>query len=213
MNYVEQLSSVNSRPYLFSYRRCPYAMRARMALVESNIEFDIYEVSLRNKPQEMLLISPKGTVPVLKLGKLVLEESLEIMQWAYENSKSKKLKSLEYKNNNLAKKLIFYNDGKFKESLDMYKYYERYPVKSRLEYRGDCCFFLDILEKRLVNMPFLVGNKRTFVDISIFPFVRQFVNADKEWFNNSEYTEIKKWLINLTESDLFKIIMQKPNFG
>ena len=104
-----------------------------MALVESNIEFDIYEVSLRNKPQEMLLISPKGTVPVLKLGKLVLEESLEIMQWAYENSKSKKLKSLEYKNNNLAKKLIFYNDGKFKESLDMYKYYERYPVKSRLE--------------------------------------------------------------------------------
>ena len=86
MNYVERLDSIESKPYLFSYRRCPYAMRARMALVESDIEFDIYEISLRNKPNEMLKISAKGTVPILRLNKLVLDESLDIMKWAYKNS-------------------------------------------------------------------------------------------------------------------------------
>ena len=76
MNYVEKLNNSESRPYLFSYRRCPYAIRARMALVESDIEFDIYEISLKNKPHEMLTISAKGTVPILKINSLVLDESL-----------------------------------------------------------------------------------------------------------------------------------------
>ena len=213
MNYVEQLSSSYSRPYLFSYRRCPYAMRARMALVESNIEFDIYEISLRNKPKEMLLMSPKGTVPVLRFNELVFDESLEIMKWAYQNSKSNQSEILNSKDNNMAKELILFNDGKFKEYLDYYKYYERYPLKSQTVYREKCCLFLNIIEQRLVKLPFLMGKNRSFVDISIFPFIRQFANVDKDWFDNSEYTRLQKWLSELTESNLFRQIMKKPGGG
>ena len=211
MNYVEQLDKSKSKPYLFSYRRCPYAMRARMALVESKIEFDVYEISLRNKPQEMLSISPKGTVPILRVNELVLDESLEIMKWAYQNSKSNQLNVLESDKQNTANKLIKINDGKFKDFLDCYKYFERYPNKSKQEHRENCYFFLDILEKRLKDTLFLINDERTFADISIFPFVRQFMNVDKVWFNESDYKKIKKWLTLLVESDLFKKIMVKPS--
>ena len=211
MNYVEQLDKSKSKPYLFSYRRCPYAMRARMALVESKIEFDVYEISLRNKPQEMLSISPKGTVPVLIVNELVLDESLEIMKWAYKNSKSKQLNVLESDKQTTANKLIEINDGKFKDFLDCYKYFERYPNKSKQEHRENCYFFLDILEKRLKDTLFLINDERTFADISIFPFIRQFMNVDKVWFDESDYIKIKKWLTLLVESDLFKKIMVKPS--
>lgn len=211
MNYVEQLDKSKSKPYLFSYRRCPYAMRARMALVESKIEFDVYEISLRNKPQEMLSISPKGTVPVLIVNELVLDESLEIMKWAYKNSKSKQLNVLESEKQTTANKLIEINDGKFKDFLDCYKYFERYPNKSKQEHRENCYFFLDILEKRLKDTLFLINDERTFADISIFPFIRQFMNVDKGWFDESEYIKIKKWLTLLVESDLFEKIMVKPS--
>jgi glutathione S-transferase len=213
MNYVEKLDSNTSRPYLFSYRRCPYAMRARMALVESNIEFDIYEISLRNKPNEMLTISSKGTVPVLKLNKLVLDESLEIMRWAYQKGDSNESFLLEPKDKEIANELISLNDGKFKESLDRYKYFERYPDKSKVELRENCYFFLEVLESRLVNTDYLIGDKRTYIDISIFPFIRQFMNVDKAWFDNSEYKKIRGRLKLLIESDLFKKVMVKPNFG
>ena len=211
MNYVEKLNKSKSKPYLFSYRRCPYAMRARMALVESKIEFDVYEISLRNKPQEMLSISPKGTVPVLRVNELVLDESLEIMKWAYKNSKSKQLNVLESDKQTTANKLIEINDGKFKDFLDCYKYFERYPNKSKQEHRENCYFFLDILEKRLKDTLFLINDERTFADISIFPFIRQFMNVDKGWFDESDYIKIKKWLTLLVESDLFKKIMVKPS--
>ena len=210
MNYVEKLNKSKSKPYLFSYRRCPYAMRARMALVESKIEFDVYEISLRNKPQEMLSISPKGTVPVLRVNELVLDESLEIMKWAYKNSKSNQLNVLESEKQTTANKLIEINDGKFKDFLDCYKYFERYPNKSKQEHRENCYFFLDILEKRLKDTLFLINDERTFADISIFPFIRQFMNVDKVWFDESDYIKIKKWLTLLVESDLFKKIMVKP---
>jgi glutathione S-transferase len=211
MNYVEKLNNSESRPYLFSYRRCPYAIRARMALVESDIEFDIYEISLKNKPHEMLTISAKGTVPILKINSLVLDESLEIMKWAYQNSKSKNFLRLGMRDKKIADELIKLNDGKFKEYLDCYKYFERYLDKSKAEHRDCCCFFLEILEKRLGGTTFLVNNKRTFVDISIFPFIRQFMNVDKTWFDNSEYKNTRKWLTSLIESDLFKKAMIRPN--
>ena len=213
MNYVERLDSIDSKPYLFSYRRCPYAMRARMALVESNIEFDIYEISLRNKPHEMLAISPKGTVPILKINQLVMDESLDIMRWAYQNNNSSKSLFLELEDKEITDRLIALNDGNFKESLDCYKYFERYPNKSMEEHRESCYFFLDILEKRLQANLFLIGDKRTFVDICIFPFIRQFMNVDKAWFNDSEYKKIRKWLKLLIESVLFKTVMAKPNYS
>ena len=187
-------------------------MRARMALVESNIEFDIYEISLRNKPNEMLTISSKGTVPVLKLNKLVLDESLEIMRWAYQKGDSNESFLLEPKDKEIANELISLNDGKFKESLDRYKYFERYPDKSKVELRENCYFFLEVLESRLVNTDYLIGDKRTYIDISIFPFIRQFMNVDKIWFDNSKYKNTKKWLGSLIQSDLFEKIMIKPNY-
>ena len=213
MNYVERLDSIESRPYLFSYRRCPYAMRARMALVESDIEFDIYEISLRNKPNEMLKISAKGTVPILRLNKLVLDESLDIIKWAYSNSKSNHCKTLESAHKKIIDELITINDGKFKDSLDSYKYCEQYPEKLKLEHRKSCLFFLEILENRLELTPFLIGDTRTFVDICIFPFIRQFMNVDKEWFDNSEYKRVKEWLSLLIKSDLFKKVMIKPKLS
>ena len=213
MNYVEQLNNVKSRPYLFSYRRCPYAMRARMALVESDIEFDIYEISLRNKPYEMLSISPKGTVPVIRVNELVLDESLDIMKWASQNSKSNQFQILSLQDKKISDELISLNDGKFKVSLDHYKYFDRYPDKSIIKYRESCYFFLEILEERLSSTNFLISDERTFVDISIFPFIRQFMNVDKTWFDNSKYKKIKKWLILLIESDLFKRVMVKPIKG
>lgn len=184
-------------------------MRARMALVESNIEFDIYEISLKNKPHEMLFISLKGTVPVLRLNELVLDESLEIMKWAYQNNRKPRLLGAEKEVAD--HQLIELNDGKFKVSLDCYKYFERYPDKSKVEHRESCYFFLEILEKRLGSTTFLISDERTFADISIFPFIRQFMNVDKAWFDNSEYKKIRKWLISLIESDLFKKVMVKPN--
>lgn len=211
MNYVERLDNLESRPYLFSYRRCPYAMRARMALVESNIEFDIFEISLKDKPHEMLRISQKGTVPVLKFDELILDESLEIMKWAYKNSKPNKSTFILTKDKKIADNLIQINDGKFKKTLDCYKYFELYKDKTQIEHRESCYFFLDILEERLETASFLLGNQRTFVDISIFPFIRQFMNVDVNWFNKSRYNKIKEWLTLLIESDLFKKIMEKPN--
>ena len=213
MNYVEKLNNSESRPYLFSYRRCPYAIRARMALVESDIEFDIYEISLKNKPNEMLTISAKGTVPVLKLNKLVLDESLEIMRWAYQEGDSNQTLLLESGDKEIADELISLNDGKFKESLDHYKYFERYPDKSKSEHRKKCYFFLELLETRLTNTAYLIGDKRTYIDISIFPFIRQFMNVDNDWFDKSEYKKIRLWLKLLIESDLFKKVMVKPSLG
>tara|TARA_B100000795_G_scaffold71686_1_gene50462 strand:+ start:201 stop:842 length:642 start_codon:yes stop_codon:yes gene_type:complete len=213
MNYVRQLNNLKARPYLFSYRRCPYAMRARMALVESEIEFDIYEISLRNKPNEMLSISAKGTVPILKLNTLVLDESLDIMKWAYKNSKSSYLNLLDPAHKKTADELVSLNDGKFKDSLDRYKYFERYPEISKVEGRQSCYFFLEILEKRLEIASFLIGDTRTFADICIFPFIRQFMNVDKEWFDNSEYKRVREWLSLLIKSDLFKKVMMKPELS
>ena len=213
MNYVEHLNNVQSKPYLFSYRRCPYAMRARMALVESNIEFDIYEISLSDKPKEMLHISSKGTVPILRLNNLVLHESLDIMKWAYKNGKSNKSNLLKPADKKIADALITLNDGKFKDSLDGYKYFERYPDKTKVEHRRGCYFFLEILEKRLEITPFLMGDTRTFLDICIFPFIRQFMNVDKIWFDNSEYKRVSTWLSLLIKSDLFKKVMIKPKLS
>ena len=212
MNYVATLDSKGVRPYLFSYRRCPYAMRARMALVESNIEFDIYEISLRNKPSEMLNISSKGTVPVLRVNTLVLDESLEIMKWAYQKGDSNQL-VLEPEEKKIADELILLNDGRFKDALDCYKYFERYPKKTKVEHRKLCYFFLEILEKRLSNKAFLIHNERSYIDISIFPFIRQFVNVDKTWFDNSEYRKTRDWLESLIQSDLFKKVMVKPKLS
>ncbi len=191
-------------PILYSYRRCPYAMRARMALKLANIQVEIREVSLRDKPSLMLQVSPKGTVPVLVLpdGK-VIDESLDIMLFALLNQLS--AGHLD----EVSRGLITENDTSFKRALDAYKYPERYPQKSQIGHRADGEVFLQKLEDLLQQHAYLLGTTESLVDMAIFPFVRQFAAVDGAWFENAHYAKLRAWLKGWTESELFNSIMEK----
>lgn len=197
---------MNDLPVLYSYRRCPYAMRARMALSYAGISVEIREISLRNKPLAMLKISPKGTVPVLQVGKLVIDQSLEIMQWAL--SQADKDAWLANLDNSLG--LIAVNDGPFKQLLDQYKYPDRFPhveLKDTLNQAMD--IFLWPLEKRLEGARYVLGDQKSLADVAIFPFIRQFAMVDSVWFEKSPLEHLKKWLNEQIESDLFLSVMHK----
>lgn len=198
-------------PILFSFRRCPYAMRARMALRYSAIPVDIHEVSLKDKPAEMLRASPKGTVPVLVLtdGR-VIDESLDIMQWALEeNDPEDWLMRDKPALAELGESLIAENDSSFKQALDRYKYFTRYPEQPRETYRAQGEIFLCRLETLLSKTSHLCRDTRSHADIAVFPFVRQFASADEIWFEQSPYANLRLWLKQLTSSPLFLSIMEK----
>ena len=191
-------------PLLYSYRRCPYAMRARMALVSAQIQCDVVEVDFKNKPDHMLEISPKGTVPVLQTsdGK-VIDESLDIIQWALENNDPDDLLIAD------ATVLIEENDGPFKAALDRYKYPNRFSGEDCSRVRDDGEAFLKKLNDILEGSNFLVESRLTMADISIFPFIRQFANVDRPWFDNLPYEPLQNWLSKNIESDLFQHIFKK----
>jgi len=193
---------------LYSFRRCPYAMRARMALANSGLIVELREILLRNKPQQLLDISAKGTVPVLLLGNgSVIDESLDIMLWALSKNDPS-----HWFNNDLIKdinQLIQENDGEFKYYLDRYKYADRYPDHEPLYYRQQAEKFLIDLEQRLSQHKFLCSNNCSLADIAIFPFIRQFANVDFAWFQSSNYCNLNQWLNNHIESKLFQSIMDK----
>lgn len=191
-------------PILYSFRRCPYAMRARLAIAKSGQQVALREVVLRDKPEHMLEISPKGTVPVLLLPDgIVLEESLDVMKWALkENDPDGWLEEM-------GEDLIMENDTTFKKSLDTYKYFNRHPEHSQEHYREQGEMFLKKLEERLQSQLYLSGNEIKFVDAALLPFVRQFAFVDMEWFQGSEYQGVKRWLNDFLESDLFEKIMPK----
>jgi glutathione S-transferase len=197
---------MNDLPVLYSYRRCPYAMRARMALSYAGISVEIREISLRDKPLAMLKISPKGTVPVLQVGELVIDQSLEIMRWALSQSdKDAWLANLETSLN-----LIAVNDGPFKQLLDQYKYPDRFPhveIKDTLDQALDVCLWP--LEKRLKDAHYFLGPQKSLADVAIFPFIRQFSMVDPIWFEKSPLEHLKKWLNEQIESDLFLSVMHK----
>lgn len=192
---------------LYSFRRCPYAMRARLAIAISQQQVNLREIILKHKPQEMLAISPKGTVPVLQLADgSVLEESLEIMVWCLHKSDPQgwlKGNLIEMLN------LIDENDAEFKHWLDRYKYASRFPEHSEQFYREQGEEFLMTLENRLSQTPFLFGQQIRLADMAIFPFVRQFASVDKAWFAQSPYPKLQVWLAGLSNSQLFHSIMQK----
>lgn len=193
-------------PILYSFRRCPYAIRARLALVYSGISVEIREIHLKHKPSQMLAISAKGTVPVLQLPDgTVIDESLDIMQWALaQNDPDHWLDMGE----NL-EKLIQWNDGDFKTYLDRYKYADRYPEYSQAYYRNQAEQFLVELENRLKLTPYLAGDHVSLLDAAIFPFIRQFAAVDNEWFAASAYRQINNWLDGLLQSGLFNAVMTK----
>lgn len=191
-------------PILYSYRRCPYAMRARMALKLAEISVEIREVSLRDKPAHMLEISPKGTVPVLLLDDgTVLEESLDIMLWAF------KRHALQGSIHAPSRALVLANDSGFKKALDAYKYPERHPNQTQIQHRGDGEVFLQQLESLLNQHNFLLSEEAGFADIAIFPFVRQFAAVDDTWWQTKPYPKLYAWLTHWVQTDLFNTIMIK----
>lgn len=201
-----------SLPRLYSFRRCPYAMRARLGLLFADLQVELREVVLKNKPAQMLAISPKGTVPILELAeegsseRLVIEESREIVEWALRQNDPQGLLSVDLAH---ADALIDQNDSKFKHWLDRYKYADRHPAFSQSEYRQQGEVFLQVLEQRLAKSKQLLGENISIADISIIPFVRQFAHVDREVFYSLPYPNLQKWLREWLEHPAFQRVMIK----
>jgi len=193
-------------PILYSFRRCPYAMRARMALVASGAVVELREVLLKAKPPELLAASPKATVPVLVLSDgRVVEESLDVMQWALERSDP--LSWLE--GAALDSEWISECDSDFKHWLDRYKYAERYPEHTADQYRNNAEVFIQKLEDRLSVSDWMGGEAAHAVDVALFPFIRQFAGVDPSWWQSAPYPSVRRWLENWLNSALFSAIMVK----
>ena len=192
---------------LYSFRRCPYAMRARMALRYSGVPLSIIEVSLKAKPVEMLAASPKGTVPVLVCADgRVIEQSLEIMRWALgQNDPDLWLPP----DRPLIHELIDENDTRFKVLLDRYKYAVRYPEYPMEHYRAQGAAFLQRLESLLEHAPYLTGATLTLADVALAPFIRQFAHVDRDWFVQAPYPQLQAWLERLLASELVTAVMAK----
>lgn len=199
---------MNVSPILYTFRRCPYAIRARMALAYAEIITDQREVSLKNKPLDLIIASPKATVPVLILENgRVIDESIDIMMWALEQSDPDGwLKpSLKAKND----ELVHFNDTRFKPILDNYKYPERSEQKDPVYYRDRAQIFLNQLNSLLMQNRYLLADDITFADVAIFPFIRQVYLVDKQWFEQSNYEFLKIWLASFINSALFLLVMEK----
>jgi len=195
---------------LYSFRRCPYAMRARMAVAYSGVAVETVEVSLKAKPAEMLARSPKGTVPVLVLDDQVLEQSLDIMRWALaQNDPQDWSLAGDIDGQRLIAELIELNDGPFKTDLDRYKYAVRYPEFSQEHYRAQGEVFLARLEGLLATRDYLLTDHLTLADTALAPFVRQFCGVDPEWFWQAPYPCLQAWLQRFLDSELFKHAMVK----
>ncbi|WP_394133231.1 glutathione S-transferase [Shewanella maritima] len=228
---------MNDHFILYSFRRCPYAMRARLGLHLSSLNPQIREIELRNKPEHMLAVSPKGTVPVLIVQQdqssssdKVLEESLDIMRFALaeyprvgsflpneqpNKQQGEYLSLTAYKalqtslSDNCNQQLIASNDQQFKPWLDKYKYADRHLEYSEEYYRDQACVFIQTLEDCLAQSPYLFGKHINLADLAIFPFIRQFAHVNKPWFESSPYPKVRAWLAGLMQSALFEAVMKK----
>lgn len=200
-------NSLNS-PVLYTFRRCPYAIRARMALLYAQIELTKIEVDLKNKPMDMLQASPKGTVPVLVLDDgVVIDESLDIMLWALKQSDPDNWLCPEFTEQCVA--LIQDNDDSFKPILDQYKYPERSEKKDRTCYRNSAKIYLGNLETLLTENPYLLSDHLSLADVALMPFIRQFYMVDMDWFKQSEFQHLLNWLCSMINSNLFQAVMAK----
>lgn len=195
-----------SLPYLYSFRRCPYAIRARLGILFAELQVELREIVLRNKPKHMLAISPKGTVPVLALEHQVIEESREIVEWALEQQDPHGLLDVDVMQANA---LITQNDNEFKYWLDRYKYADRYPERSPLVYRQQGEEFLQVLEDLLSQNNHLLGDNIGLADIAVMPFVRQFAHVDRSVFYDLPYPQVQKWLRAWLEHPVFLKAMTK----
>lgn len=204
-------NSLSQPPILYSFRRCPYAMRARMAIDYSDVEYQHREILLKDKPAAMLEASAKGTVPVVVLGSgEVIDESRDVMMWALQQCDQQQWYfGLSPEQQSDIEQWIDRNDNHFKPWLDKYKYSVGYPEHPVEYYRQQAECFLALLDQALDSQAFILGDKETLADNALFPFIRQFAYVDKAWFDNSEYTNLQQWLEHFLNSDRFIRIMEK----
>jgi len=194
-------------PILYSFRRCPYAMRARMALKLANLKCELREVELKNKPEEMLQISPKGTVPILVLDDVILDESNDIIHWVISNNPNI-LMSLDDEQAQQTSKLVDLFDTEFKYHLDRYKYHQRYGSIAT-EHREKCDDILYLLDQKISKDGWIFSDEISLLDISILPFIRQFKIADEGYFYSQNYQKVINLLKRFESSELFESIMHK----
>lgn len=194
-------------PVLYSFRRCPYAMRARLALLSSGIRCELREVALSQKPVSLLALSPKGTVPVLVLQDRVLEQSLDIMQWALSQHDPEGWLTEAGNNDAEAHQLVERCDLEFKVHLDRYKYPSRFSLSDGLAHRTEGAIFLQTLDEKLSQSAFLMGPTFTWVDAAILPFVRQFARTDRAWFDVQSWQALRRWLELYEHSDAYATVM------
>lgn len=218
------MSAPQALPILYSFRRCPYAMRARLALRLGGQVVELREVDLRNRPQQLYDISPKGTVPVLQLiDGTVLEESLDVMKWALgcDDSQAASDETETHRcgvRSAQMDELVERCDREFKHNLDRYKYSTRYDDVDPGEHRAAASEFLNDLELRLKASAdaggdekafYLYGSELSFADLAILPFVRQFAFADRSWFDQQPWPHLIRWLDSFIHGELFLSIMDK----
>ncbi|WP_371225261.1 glutathione S-transferase [Roseovarius sp. 2305UL8-3] len=192
-----------SLPVLWSFRRCPYAIRARLALASSGVSVELREVVLRDKPAAFLAASPSATVPCLDTATGVIDESLEIMIWALHQNDPEGWLDMPDTD------LITTCDGPFKTALDRYKYPTRYTDVDPEQARAAASDFLEVLNQKLDDEPYLFGASPKLADMAILPFVRQFAHVDLNWFDAQSWSAVIAWLGRFKTSGRFGAIMAK----
>ncbi|UJF23345.1 glutathione S-transferase [Shewanella sp. OMA3-2] len=204
--------------YLYTFRRCPYAMRARIGLHLSKLNPDVREIELKNKPAEMVAISAKATVPVLAYQQQIIAESIDIFKFAITQYPLETCPYLDNTQYQLViqsicseeqQAFVNQNDNQFKPWLDKYKYADRHPQMSQSAYRHNAEEFVQQLEDKLTQQTFLFAHSPTFADYAIFPFIRQFAAVEPKWFESCGYIKVQQWLALLISNDLFKQVMIK----
>ncbi|MEO1536090.1 MAG: glutathione S-transferase [Pseudomonadota bacterium] len=194
-----------ARPILWTFRRCPYAMRARLAIASAGVHVELREILLRDKPEAFLTASPKATVPVVQDGARIIEESLDLMHWALERDDPEGWLDMP----DAGHALIAEADGPFKRALDRTKYAVRYPDADVAEERAKAANFLLILNGQLADNKYLYGDTPRLADMAILPFVRQFAHIDLAWFTAQPWPSVARWLEAFKASDRFAAIMAK----
>ena len=199
-----------SEAVLYSFRRCPYCMRAHMALKNSALKIELREVVLKEMPDELLKVSTKATVPVLVMpDKNSIDESWDILKWSLEQNDPDNWSGDDGQFLQDAEMLVETNDFSFKNDLDHYKYADRFPEHSAEYYRDACVEFIEELEEMLGQKSYLLSEQVSVADIAIFPFIRQFSLVDKNWFDHSDFKNVQAWLESLISTELFQDIFQK----
>lgn len=210
------INKTNQLPILYSLRHCPFAMRARLAIYRSTTQVILRPIVLTDKPAEMLTASPKGTVPVLVLPltnnnlEQVIDESFDVMVWALtQNDPDNLLHNQDSVASSDMFKLVNTFDSQFKSALEQYKSAKRYHEDNLVECRQVCEAYVADLEQRLTKHTFLVSNQESLADLALLPFIRQFAKVERQWYLQSPYPNVQKWLNQYLQSLMFSKVMVK----